>query len=150
VLIICLLILGIANNGPRNISLAIGTLAGALVLLVIQLTFELQSTESISVFKTQFTTDNERPKIEQFRYPMSSFGRPINEIEANKFLLATNPSAFQGDGEKLWKDMSIFGTSSMIGRLRETVSGVTSDFNTCPNLISPTSAPRWGHVASGR
>jgi hypothetical protein len=107
VLIICLLILGIANSGSRNISLALGTLLGALFLLGIQLFFELRSTESTSVFKTQFTTDNERPKIEQFRYPMSSTGRPINEIEANKFLLATNPTAFQGDGEKLWKDMSL-------------------------------------------
>jgi hypothetical protein len=82
-------------------------LLGAFILLGTQLAFELRSTETVSVFKTEFTTDNEQPKIEQFRYPMSSRQRPLDESEANKFLLETTPSAFKGDGEKLWKDMSL-------------------------------------------
>lgn len=108
VLVVSLIIVGAANGGSRNISLSLGTLFGALLLLGIQLAFELRPMETVAIFQTDFTTDNEKPKIEQFRYPISSAHRAINEVEANKFLLAKNPLAFQGDGEKLWKDMSIF------------------------------------------
>jgi hypothetical protein len=41
VLIACLLFLGWANSGSRNISLAVGTLLGAFMLLGTQLAFEL-------------------------------------------------------------------------------------------------------------
>jgi hypothetical protein len=108
VAMVCLTYVGIANSGSRNISLALGTMLGSLLLLSIQMLFELQSTKSFAVIRTEFTTDRAKPKIEQFRYPLASMRRFENEAGANKFLLATNSTEFKGDGEKLWKDMSLF------------------------------------------
>jgi hypothetical protein len=105
----CLIYVGIANSSSRNISLALGTMLGSLLLLFIQTGFELQPpSKSVAVIRTEFTTDRAKPKIEQFRYPLTSMRRFENEAGANEFLLATNPAAFQGDGEKLWEDISLF------------------------------------------
>jgi hypothetical protein len=107
VLIVCLLIVGFANSGSRNISLAIGTVFGAFLLLGTQLGFELQSPpEKKAIFKTLYTTDKAHPRIEQFFYPLDSVQRAIDEHEANEVLLRTNKAAYE-DGEKLWKDMSL-------------------------------------------
>jgi hypothetical protein len=150
VLIACLLFLGWANSGSRNISLAVGTLLGAFMLLGTQLAFELRSTETVSVFKTEFTTDNEQPKIEQYRYPMSSGQRPFDESEANKFLLETRPSAFKGDGEKLWKNMSLLSLVLYLWsehhdwQIARDVLGGDERFNTSRNPISAISVPRSG------
>src|SRR6476619_3660486 len=75
----CLIFVGYANSASRNISLALGTLLGALVLLAIQAWFELQPSSSTIKFRTAFTID-----------------------------FAKNPSSFEGYGEKLWADMSLF------------------------------------------
>ncbi|SRR6266436_4382354 len=108
ILIACLLIVGFANSGSRNISLAIGTVFGAFLLLGTQLGFELQSPpERKAIFKTLYTTDRGNPRIEQFLYPVASAQRAMNEHEANELLLQTNKTAYEGDGEKLWKDMSL-------------------------------------------
>jgi hypothetical protein len=108
VLIVCLLIVGFANSGSRNISLAIGTIFGAFLLLGTQLGFELQPPqERKAIFKTLYTTDIANPRIEQFLYPVASSRRALNEHEANEFLLQSNKVAYDGDGEKLWRDMSL-------------------------------------------
>jgi hypothetical protein len=108
VLIICLVVIGFANSGSRNISLAIGTVFGAFLLLGTQLGFELQSPpERKAIFKTLFTTDKANPRIEQFLYPVAGSRRASNEHEANEFLLQSNKTAYDGDGKKLWRDMSL-------------------------------------------
>jgi hypothetical protein len=84
---------GIANSGSRNISLALGTLAGAAILLVIQGLFELQGSKTAAVIGTEFTTDRAIHKIEQWRYPAAGL-RAVNEMDANKYLLTANPAAF--------------------------------------------------------
>jgi hypothetical protein len=104
----CLAYVGIENSGSRNISLALGTLLGAALLLGVQGSFELRGTKTFAVIGTEFTTDRATRKIEQWRYPISSLNRPINEMDANKFLLNSNRAAFDGDGEKLWRDMSLY------------------------------------------
>jgi len=53
----CLIFVGYANSAARNISLALGTLLGALVLLAIQAWFELQPSSSTIKFRTAFTID---------------------------------------------------------------------------------------------
>ena len=53
----CLIFVGYANSASRNISLALGTLLGALVLLAIQAWFELQPSSSTIKFITAFTID---------------------------------------------------------------------------------------------
>jgi hypothetical protein len=108
VVILCMLVIGVANNGSRTIWLAIGAVLGSILLLVTQLVFELQSTSAVAVLRTEFTIDKAKPKIVQFHYPISgASSRVTNETGANKFLLETNPSAFN-DTNKLWKDMSLF------------------------------------------
>lgn len=108
VAIVCLVLVALANGGSRNIPLALGTVFGALFLLSIQLIFELRSTETKAVFATEFTTDNQDHVIAADRYkPGGPMLRPMNELEANKYLRNTNIQAF-GDNEKLWRDMSLF------------------------------------------
>jgi hypothetical protein len=107
VLIVCLLIIGFANSGSRNISLAIGTVFGAFLLLGTQLGFELQPPpERKAIFKTLYTIDRANPRIEQFLYPSSSSRRALNEREANAFLLQSNKPAYDSE-EKLWSDISL-------------------------------------------
>jgi hypothetical protein len=107
VLIVCLLIVGFANSGSRNISLAIGTVFGAFLLLGTQLGFELQpQPQRKAIFQTLYTTDKVNPRIGQFLLPAASSRRALNEDEANKFLIQSNKAAYDDD-EKLWKDMSL-------------------------------------------
>jgi hypothetical protein len=108
VAIVCLLLVAFANSGSRNIPLALGTVFGALLLLSIQIIFELRSTETKTVFATEFTTDNQEHKIAAYRYkPGGPMMRSMNELDANKYLRDTNIQAFS-DNEKLWKDASLF------------------------------------------
>ncbi len=103
----CMIAIGVANSSSRNISLAIGTVFGALLLLIIQLFFELQPAKSVAVLRTDFTIDKANLKIEQFRYPIGPAMRFSDESDANKLLVEKNPAAFQNP-DKLWKDMSLF------------------------------------------
>jgi hypothetical protein len=106
--IACLFLVAFANSGSRNIPLALGTVFGALLLLSIQMMFELRSTKSQTAFSTEFTTDTQDHKIVAYRYkPGGPMLRATNELEANKYLRNTNIQAFD-DNEKLWKDMSLF------------------------------------------
>jgi hypothetical protein len=108
VAIVCLLLVAFANSGSRNIPLALGTVFGALLLLWVQIIFELRSKETKTVFATEFTTDNQDYKIAAYRYKSGGpMLRSMNELEANKYLRNTNIQAF-GDNDKLWKDMSLF------------------------------------------
>lgn len=108
VAIVCLVLVAYANGKSRNISLALGTVVGALTLLSIQIAFELKPVETKTVFATEFTTDNQDHKIAAYRYkPGGPILRSTNELDANRYLRDTNVLAF-GDNEKLWKDMSLF------------------------------------------
>lgn len=51
---VCLVYLVSQNLGSRNIALATGALAGALVLLVIQLLFELHAEESTDFISAEY------------------------------------------------------------------------------------------------
>lgn len=105
ILFLCIVVLISANSGSRNLSLAVGTLSGAFIFLAIQLYYELQATVAKSAFGTEFSIDYERHIIAQFRYPRDQLGRATIQSEANKLL---NSSYFDGDGEKLWRDMSLW------------------------------------------
>ena len=99
VAIVCLLLVAFANSGSRNIPLALGTVFGALLLLSVQIIFELRSTETKTVFATEFTTDNQDHKIAAYRYkPNGPMLRSTNELEANKYLRDTNVQAFGDNG----------------------------------------------------
>src|ERR1700719_1054861 len=110
----CLTYVGIENSGSRNISLALGTLFGAALLLSVQGFFELRGSKTFMVIETELTTDRATRKIEQWRYPLSAGSRATAESDANKFLLNTDPAAFGGDGEKLWRDISLFSLVSYL------------------------------------
>ena len=105
ILFSCLFVVVSSNSGSRNITLAVGTLLGAFIFLGTQLYYELRATEIKNAFGTEFSIDFERHIIEQYQYPLNMLNRDSVEIEANKSL---NKTAFDGDGEKLWRDMPLW------------------------------------------
>jgi hypothetical protein len=85
---------------------ALGGLGGAAIILAVREWVELRGSKTVTAIPTEFTTDRTTRKIEQRQYPVLS--RTVNEMDANTYLLTNNPAAFEGKGEKLWRDMSLF------------------------------------------
>ena len=67
--IICLAIVAWANAGSRNLPLAVAALFAAVVLLIVQLPFELRSKSDTALFGAEFTIDRLKPEIRQWKYP---------------------------------------------------------------------------------
>jgi hypothetical protein len=137
VALVLLSIIAFANSGSRNIPLALGTVFGALLLLGVQIVFELRSSEAKTAFATEFTTDNQDHKILPYRYKTSTpLMRSGNELKANKYMRDANIRAFD-DNTKLWKDMSLFSLVAYLWTeqhdwqiTRETLSNSSMPFQT--------------------
>ena len=65
---VCLIYLLSQNSGSRNIALATGALLGAVVLLAVQLRFELRSEPSTDFITAEYTIDRSKPEIRQWNY----------------------------------------------------------------------------------
>jgi hypothetical protein len=104
----CLAAVAWANAASRNLALATATLFAAVVLLVVQLPFELRGKTLTKLFSAEFTIDHAKPQVRQWSYPTSSSSWRIGlEIGASDALAKANPNAFKGDGEKLTRDMTV-------------------------------------------
>jgi hypothetical protein len=103
------------NSGSRNIALAAGALAGAAILLVVQLTFELRASESTDFITAEFTIDRAKPEIRQWRYGLNQSPRIMNDLNASGKFAASRPGQFDGDREKLTHDMVIFSLLAYLG-----------------------------------
>lgn len=105
--VICLAVVAWANIGSRNLALASATLFAAVILLIVQLPFELRSKSKTDLFSAEFTIDHLKPQIRQWSYPQNAGWRIGLEIAASDALAKGNPNVFKGDGEKLAKDMTV-------------------------------------------
>jgi hypothetical protein len=103
----CVAAVAWANAASRNLALATATLFAAVVLLIVQLPFELRGKTLTKLFSAEFTIDRAKPQVRQWSYPTDAGWRITMEIGASEALARANPDAFKGDGEKLTRDMTM-------------------------------------------
>lgn len=102
------------NAGSRNLALAVGTLAAAVILFVIQLRFELRPSTADDHVSAELTIDRAKPEIRQWDYTGSGSWRMSRETNASSWLAANNPAAFEQDREKLATDFVLFSLASFL------------------------------------
>src|SRR6266568_788004 len=109
------LIIAFSNAGSRNIVLATGTLGAAMLLYALQLPFELRRSLVYDQMSAEFTVDRAAPGIRQWAYSSTadaSNWRLHAEVQASSWLAQNNPGAFEGDRDKVTKDLAIFSLLS--------------------------------------
>jgi hypothetical protein len=112
---VCLVYLLSQNSGSRNIALATGALAGAAILLCVQLRFELRADESTDFITAEFTIDRAKPEIRQWKYSITQGQRLVRDLDASGKFAAAHPGQFDGDRGKLTQDMVIFSLLAYLG-----------------------------------
>ena len=112
--VLCLAFVAWANAGSRNLGLATATLFAAVVLLLVQVPFELRSKSDTKLFSAEFTIDHLKPQIRQWNYPQTVGWRIGLEIRASDALANTNLIAFKGDGQKLTQDMTVHSIANYL------------------------------------
>jgi hypothetical protein len=112
---VCLVYFVSQNLGSRNIALATGALAGAFILLVIQLVFELHADETTDFISAEFTIDRAKPEIRQWKYGSIHSQRLSRDLGASSKFAAAHPGQFNGNREKLTLDMVIFSLLAYLG-----------------------------------
>jgi len=112
---VCLGYLVSQNLGSRNIALATGVLAGAVILLVIQLAFELRADVSTDFITAEYTIDRAKPEIRQWRYGSNQTARFGRELDASGTFAAAHRGQFNEDREKLTLDMVLFSLLAYFG-----------------------------------
>jgi hypothetical protein len=112
---VCLGYLVSQNLASRNIALATGALAGAVILLGIQLLFELRAEERTDFITAEYTIDRAKPEIRQWTYGLDQSHRLMRDLDASGKFAAANPGQFNGDRDKLTLDMVIFSLLAYLG-----------------------------------
>ncbi len=112
VALVCLGCVIWANGNSRNLALAAGALVGAIVLMAIQLAFELRAVTEQDFFSVEYTIDRAVPYIRQWIYSVHGSGWRLSVEEgAGRALGQSHPELFLiGDREKLTRDMAVFST----------------------------------------
>jgi hypothetical protein len=96
------------GGGSRGAWTSLAAVLGASVALAINLRFDLRGSKDITRITTEYTFDHAVPQLRQWMYPRSLGDRYATEVLANYAALQANPSIFEGDREKLTKDMILF------------------------------------------
>jgi len=112
---LCLVYLVSQNLGSRNIALATGALAGAFMLLVIQLAFELRADETTDFITAEYTIDRAKPEIRQWKYGLNQGHRLTRDLDASGKFAAAHAGQFNGNREKLTLDIVIFSLLVYLG-----------------------------------
>jgi hypothetical protein len=99
----------------ENIALATGALAGAVLLLGIQILFELRADESTDFITAEYTIDRTKPEIRQWNYGLSQTLRFGRDLDASGIFAGAHPGQFNGDGKKLTLDMVLFSLLAYLG-----------------------------------
>jgi hypothetical protein len=112
VALVCLGCVVWANGNSRNLALAGGALVGAIVLMAIQLAFELRAATEQDFFSVEYTIDRAVPYIRQWIYGIHGSGWRLGVEEgAGRALGQSHPELFiTGDRDKLTRDMVVFST----------------------------------------
>jgi hypothetical protein len=116
----CALYIVWVNGGSRNLALGLGALAGAFVIFVLQIAFELKGTTTSSDFVVEFVVDyqqkNVRSAVAYNRSIMvaSSYSNVFVEGEASKVIAAAAPPLTKGDAPKITRDLGIVSIISYL------------------------------------
>jgi hypothetical protein len=113
--VICLGYFTWQNAGSRNLGLAYATLFAAMILFVVQLSFELRAEENAEFITAEFTINREKPEIRTWSYQHTSHLRLDQDIDASRKFAAAHPGQLDGDREKLTKDMVVFSLLAYLG-----------------------------------
>jgi len=104
------------NLSSRNLALAVGAMAGSVLLLVVQLAFELRPDRlRPRLISAEYTIDRSKPQIRQADYTATSGWRLSLDIGASDGLAGSHPDYFQGDRSKLTLDMVMFSLIAYLG-----------------------------------
>jgi len=87
---VCLGYVVLQNLASRNIALATGALAGSVILLGIQLFFELRAEEQTDFITAEYTINRAKPEIRQWKYNTDQGQRLAKEIEASRIFANIN------------------------------------------------------------
>jgi hypothetical protein len=90
-----------------------GALAAAIIVLCIQLFFELHAEKSTDFITAEYTIDRAKPEIRQWKYDNGQ--RLIRDLDGSRAFAAVHPGQFDGDREKLTQDMVIFSLLAYLG-----------------------------------
>lgn len=105
-----------ANSASRNIALAVGTLSAAILLLFVQLYFEMQPSETKIAFASDYTIDHGKLGIRHWDYTHASNSwRMVDEVAASDWLVKDNPKAFDIDSSRLVSDLTLVSLLSYLG-----------------------------------
>jgi uncharacterized lipoprotein YbaY len=101
------------NGGSRNLALGLGALAGACVILVLQLVFELKGSTTSSDFALEFVVDYQQKDVRssgaynRSAVVASSYRNLFIEADASKVIADTAPSLTKDDAPKVAHDLGI-------------------------------------------
>jgi hypothetical protein len=115
-ILICGFLVISQNAGSRNLVLAFSTLIGALVLLAINLWFELRPTDpEYTQISVNYTLDRAAPAIRQWKMPRGI--RAAGETGASNSLADSAPQVLKSVGNlsSLATDLTMFSLLYMIG-----------------------------------
>jgi hypothetical protein len=82
-------------------------IASALTLAA-ALAFDLRGSKDFKIVTTEYTFDRAVPQLRQWMYARSLGDRYATEVLANYTALKRDPAIFEGDRDKLTKDMILF------------------------------------------
>ena len=109
----CALYIVWVNGGSRNLALGLGALAGAYVIFVLQIAFELKGTTASSDFAVEFVIDYQQMSIRsavayhQSIIVASGYRNSFVEFEASKVIAAATPPLTKDDAPKIARDLGI-------------------------------------------
>jgi hypothetical protein len=106
--VVCLCLFFLVGGGSRGAWTALAAVMGASVALAINLRFDLRGSKDITRITTEYTFDRAVPQLRQWMYARSLGDRYATEVLANYTALQANPSIFEGNREKLTRDMILF------------------------------------------
>lgn len=108
------------NGGSRNLALGLGAVAGACVIFVLQIVFELKGTVTSSDFVVEFVVDYQQRGVRSSRAynqsmaVASSYRNLFVEAEASKAVAAATPPLTKDDAPKIARDLGIVSIISYL------------------------------------
>ena len=116
----CGLYIAWTNGGSRNLALGLGALAGACVILILQIVFELKGTTTSADFVVEFVVDYQQKEVSSARAFNQSlavatgYQNMVIEIEASKAIVAAKPALSRDEAPKITRDLGIVSIISYL------------------------------------
>jgi hypothetical protein len=116
----CGLYIAWVNQGSRNLVLGLGAVAGACVILIVQIVFELKGSVTLEDFAVEFVVDFQQKDVHSARrYDQSpgvasSYRNVFIEAEATKIVAAAESVLTIDDAPKITRDLAIVSIVSFL------------------------------------